>query len=128
MNELKDLLLRGMRGFFPATDAEIIREVACGMREGRYKVFTVHYTAFVIIVLPQNPLQVPQVVHFYSEGAPQRRALVAKVLAFMKENGYNKFWGINGSGKSDAVWTRAFRHKEWKINAMNTVFEFEVMK
>lgn len=128
MNEFQSLILRGMHGFFHASDVEILKEIATGMRSGKYKVFRAEYAAFCILYMPQTPLDVPQVLHFYSEKPALRRALVGTVLDFVKKSGYNTLRAINGSGLDDAIWTRAFRHKGWEIKPKMTVFDFEVVK
>lgn len=64
-----------------------------------------------IILLPEvRFIPYPQVVHLFCFGSPTlRRALVTKVVDFARENGYSTIWAINGSGKPDSVWKRAFR-------------------
>lgn len=126
MSETRELILRGMRPFFPATDAEIIKDVANGILSGEYKVFVSGNSAFCILRLPQKPLDTPQVLHFYSEKPGLRSALVGRVLDFVREKGYNKLRAINGSGFPDEIWQRAFRHKDWEIKPVKTVFDFEV--
>lgn len=126
MNELQSLIVRGMKGTFPASDAEILREVEKGMREQRYKVFVIKYAAFCILAMPDHPLQQPQVIHFYSEIPRLRRKLVRTVLDFIKKNGYSKFQAVNSSGADDEVWKRTFLYPGWKIKPTKTVFEFEV--
>lgn len=115
-----------MKGFFSASDAEIIRTVAEGIKSGRFKVFVKGTTGFCILHLPQTALESPQVLHFYSEKPGDRSALVQAVLDFLKRKGYNKLIGINRSGFPDDVWTRAFRNSGWEIKPVKTVFEFEV--
>lgn len=124
--DLKNLLLRGMRPYFPVSDIEIIREIACGVLSGHYKVLLQGEAAFCILAMPQNPLEVPQVLHFYSEKPAHRHALVAQVLDFVRKSGYNTLRAINGSGTTDDIWTRAFRHEGWEIKPVKTVFEFKV--
>lgn len=128
MTNVQALLVRGMRDFFPATPAEIIREIACGVISGKYHVFLQGDAAFCILALPQTPLELPQVLHFYSEKPALRRALVGRVLDFVREKGYNKLRAINGSGTADDIWQRAFRHKGWEIKPVKTVFEFEAVQ
>ena len=128
---MKQLFLRGMRAFFPATDAEIIAEVVKHI--GRGGVFVVYAdntpVGFAIVAWPENALETPQVLHFYSEGSKAKtNQLVGHVLDAVKKRGYNKLRAINGSGAPDEVWTRAFRHEGWEIKPVKTVFEFEVLK
>jgi hypothetical protein len=85
--------------------------------------------AFVIIALPvfSHDQNVPQIVHFYSEGPRQlTRHLVTETLDFIKEKGYNLLRAVNQSGAPDAVWERVFRHPEWEIKPVATVFDFKV--
>lgn len=126
--KLSDLILRGMRPFFTASDADIIKEIAQGILSKEYKVFTLENAAFCILRMPQKALDMPQVLHFYCEKPSLRTKLVAHVLDFVKNSGYNKLRAINGSGFPDEVWQRAFRHKDWEIKPVKTVFEFEVKK
>lgn len=126
---IRDLFIRGMKSFFSATDAEILKEVAKHIKLGG--VFVMYGpngpVAYCIISWPSNPLEIPQVLHFYSEGSKAHtRALVRRVLDKVKEKGYNKLRAINGSGAPDEVWTRAFRHEGWEIKPVKTVFDFEV--
>ena len=128
MNELQSLILRGMHGFFPGSDADILRAVAEGLKSGRFRIFLVEASGFCILAMPDNALDQPQVLHFYCEKPALRHALVGTVLAFVRSQGYNKLIAINGSGKDDEVWTRTFHYEGWKINPVKTVFEFEVEK
>lgn len=115
-----------MRPFFTATDAEIIKEVAAGILSKEYKVFVLENAAFCIIRLPQKALEMPSILHFYAEKPSLRVKLVSHVLDFVKNSGYTRLRAINGSGFPDEVWQRAFRHKDWEIKPVKTVFEFEV--
>lgn len=86
-------------------------------------------TGFCIVKLPFGLQDVPQVVHIHSEGSRAfTRALVSLTLDTVKKKGYTKLRAINGSKASDAVWQRTFRHKDWSIKPVKTVFDFEVTK
>lgn len=129
---MKELFLRGMKPFFQASDAEILKEVAKHINLGgvfvKYNLQNAP-VAFCIVAWPDNVFETPQILHFYSEGSKaQTRALVRHVLDKVREKGYNKLHAINGSGAPDEVWTRAFRHEGWEIKPVKTVFEFEVVK
>lgn len=131
MNNLNSLILRGMKPYFSASDADIIREVAKHVLENKVFVYDEagEPVGFCILYVPKGPLDTPQVMHFYSEGSKKAtHALVGRVLDFVKEKGYNKLTAINGSTASDEVWTRAFRHEGWEIKPVKTVFQFEVVK
>jgi len=128
---MKQLFLRGLRPFFPASDAAILAEVVKHI--GRGGVFMAYSAGapvgFAIVAWPENALETPQVLHFYSEGpAAKTHELRGYVLDAVKKRGYNKLRAINGSGAPDEVWTRAFRHEGWEIKPVKTVFEFEVVK
>src|SRR5258708_31180195 len=72
----RELFLRGMRDFFKVSDKEILIEVAKYIREGGVMVYTSNKKgpiAFAIIHWPKNPLEVPQIVHFYSEGSRKEK-------------------------------------------------------
>lgn len=128
MTPLEKLIVRGMHGFFPASDAEILEAIIRGQINGELVLFHLETAAFCIVAMPKSPLDIPQVLHFYSEKPALRGALVAQVLDFVKLKGYNKLQAINGSGMDDTVWKRAFKHEGWDIKAVKTVFEFEVIK
>lgn len=128
----KELFLKGMKDFFKVSEKEILIEVAKYIKDGgviAYNSDTKGYIAFAIIHWPKNPLEVPQVVHFYSEGTRhETRTLIQAILDKVKEKGYNVLQAINGSGASDDIWTRAFRHEGWDIKPVRTVFRFEATK
>lgn len=131
MTYLQNLFVRGMSPFFSATPREIITEVAQRILQGGVyvKYQKMIPIAFGIVYWPKNALETPQILHFYSEGSREEtRDLVAHILDKVKEKGYNKLRAINGSGASDAIWTRAFRHEGWEIKPVKTVFEFEAKK
>lgn len=128
---LNPLIMRGIRDYFSATDAEIEAEVRRIDKNGGYlsvKEFDI-LVGFALIEWPTSPLDVPQVVHFYSEGSRRAtRALASYILDTVKKKGYTKLRAVNGSAASDEVWTRTFRHEGWEIKPVKTVFDFEVVK
>jgi hypothetical protein len=131
MSQLGDLILRGMKPFFSATDAQIMQEVRRIDTAGGFLAAKEdgQPVAFALIVWPDSYLDSPQVVHFYSEGSRKAtRALVGHVLDTVKKKGYTKLRAINGSALSDAAWARTFRHDGWEIKPVKTVFDFEVVK
>jgi hypothetical protein len=131
MTTLQELFIRGISPFFSVTHAEIIKEVAKRILAGGVYVKYDKETpvAFAIIDWPKSALETPQVIHFYSEGSrEQTRALVSHILDKVRDKGYNKLQAINGSSASDEIWQRTFRHKDWEIKPVKTVFEFEVKK
>lgn len=121
------LFYRGLSGF--STDRSFIYE--------QLKTYIADHAVFAgpqsfcILYLPdKNELQqVVQVLHIHSEGGrKETNALVGAVLNFVKEQGYNTLRAVNGSGRRDDVWARAFRHKDWTQKPVKTVFDFEVKK
>lgn len=131
MTDLQKLFLRGLKPFFPVSNSEILSEVAKHVNNGGVLVGYEQGApvAFCIVILPTSPFDIPQVVHFHSEGTKATtHSLVGSVLDFVKRKGYNKLRAVNGSGAPDAIWTRAFRHEGWEIKPVKTVFDFEVKK
>lgn len=127
--DLALLFLRGLNPFYSAKDGDLIKAVVENIHKGGVLVQYEKGTpiAFCIIVWPESALNIPQILHFYSEGSRvSTRTLVGYVLDKVKQKGYNKLQAVNGSGASDDIWTRAFRYEGWKIKPVKTVFEFEV--
>lgn len=126
---IKQLFSRGLATF---TDDEGLKERTVLEYAQNHAVlvgFDVGPYAFCILHLPDEGAieQIPQVLHFYSEGKrAQTRELVSAVLDFVKREGYNTLRAINGSGRRDEAWLRVFRHKDWNIKPVKTVFDFEV--
>lgn len=128
MTELQELFIRGMKPFFKVSDGAILKEVANYVRKGGVLLQSDKGkpVGFCIIHWPVSALDIPQVLHFYSEGG---RALTQKltgaVLDKVRRMGYNRLRATNGSGAPDDLWTRTFRHEGWEIKPVKTVFEFE---
>jgi len=82
--------------------------------------------AIAVVFLPMSKLSSsPQVYHFFcTGGAKMRDALVDKVLAFARKNGYNQLWAINGTGKPDAAWAYAFKRAGPPLR-IGSVMEFK---
>lgn len=125
-----DIFLRGLRPFFHRPDRELIETVAKHIKLGGVFVScnqNNEVVAFAIVLWPSDALEVPQVAHFYSEGSREEtRKLVSLVLDRVRKRGYNTLLAVNGSGAPDAVWSRAFRHTDWEIQPVKTVFEMKV--
>ena len=85
------------------------------------------FKGFVIVILPRTALApYPQVLHIYSEGrAAVAQGLIDAGVAFMRSNGYSKFWALNGSKVSDEVWSRAFR-RAGVATPLASLMEFEL--
>jgi hypothetical protein len=131
MSEGKELLLRGMRPFFHAQDNEILQEVVKIDKQGGFlgAKEAGKLVAFALIAWPDSHLDIPQVIHFYSEGKRSTtQALIGHVLDTVKKRGYTKLRTINGSAAPDDVWQRTFRHEGWEIKPVKTVFDFEVVQ
>jgi hypothetical protein len=126
-----DLIIRGMKPFFPVDDEAIMKEVrridkSGGFLGAKEKGSLV---AFCLVEWPSSPLDIPQVLHFYSEGSKKAtHALVGHVLDTVKKKGYTKLRAINGSGAPDDIWQRTFRHEGWEIKPVKTVFDFEAVQ
>jgi hypothetical protein len=116
--EVRDLVLSGLNytvfGLGPPGD--VLAEIAASIGDPHMGVFLA-FTAegrpagFGIVQLPTSALlPVPMVSALYSQaGRHYTQALISAGLAFMRANGYIRFWAINSSGHSDAAWKRCFR-------------------
>lgn len=63
-----------------------------------------------LISLPNKMVTDCQVIHFHCDGGPKlRRMMVQEVVNFVQNRGYTGFIAVNGTGKPDSVWARAFR-------------------
>lgn len=69
--------------------------------------------------------QIPQVVMLFARTTKAKQALVKAGVDFARDNGYNRFWAINGTDAPDSVWKRAFWRKG-KAKKIGTIMEFEV--
>lgn len=67
-------------------------------------------SALAILSFNNGPLRgIPSVVHFYSEGTLEaRKALMARGVARIKEEGYDRFLTGNWTGRDDEPWCRLF--------------------
>lgn len=85
------------------------------------------YKGFGIILLPSNTLvPYPQILHLYNEGKPKvAEGLIDAGLAFIKSQGYSRFWAVNASRKSDEVWARAMK-RGGVATPLATLMEFEI--
>lgn len=83
--------------------------------------------ALSITVLPESKIQPwPQVLHIFNKGSPKMRDMIIKgTVDFVKEKGYDRFWAVNGSGKSDVVWAHTFR-KAGKSTKIGSILEFQI--
>lgn len=80
-----------------------------------------------IILYPDSPIiPTPQVFHLYCQGSFRAKdTLVQAVVDKVREKGYTRMWAINGTGKPDAVWARAFR-KAGQPKPVGSVMEFDL--
>lgn len=79
-----------------------------------------------VVKLPFGAVStVPQVVGFSARGSVAKEALVEAVTTFVREAGYTRFWAINGTGKTDAVWARTFR-KAGPAKRIASVLEVDI--
>ena len=67
-----------------------------------------------------------QIYHFFNEGTPKvRRALIERIMEWMREHGHTEFFGSNVGDKPDSVWLRAFR-VGGKGEKVGTIYKFKV--
>lgn len=125
-----DLFIRGLQSF---TTSESVIHSTVIEYANNHAVFVGYGDhgplSFCILFLPEpgGIEQIPQVLHFHSEGSrKETRELVSAVLDFVRKSGYNTLRAVNGSGRRDEVWLRVFRHNDWNIKPVKTVYDFEV--
>jgi len=81
----------------------------------------------LIIVLPgELGSELPQIVHFYCSAGPAlKKALLADGVDYLRQNGYDRVWALNQSGRKDSVWSRAFK-AAGSAYRIGTVMEFRL--
>jgi hypothetical protein len=129
VNDKVELLLRGLKPWFNRSDRELLETVAKYIKLGG--VFMSYENkkpvGFAIVLWPEDAIEKPQVAHFYSEGSrSSTRKLISHVLDRVRQKGYNTLLTVNNSGARDDIWSRAFRHKDWEMQPVKTVFEMKV--
>lgn len=85
-----------------------------------------HFRLLILGNLPTSALFPHAIIlSFYNEGSRALKVLgTQKVLDLMSSRGYNTAWAVNGTGKPDRAWVRAFQHPGIaKVTPMGTVFE-----
>lgn len=127
---MKELFLRGLKPWFNRPDKELLETVAKHIKLGGVYLVSdkdKKPVGFGIVVWPNDAIEKPQVAHLYCEGSrSDTRRLVSHILDTVKKKGYNTLLAVNGSGAPDDIWTRTFRHEDWEIKPVKTVFEFKV--
>lgn len=116
------LIQRGMQKLFPhVTEAEHEQAVAKIEQKGG---LLTSETAFILVFLPEEPLEVPQIMAFYAEGGA--REMKQQLVDFLRSKGYNRFRALNMSGAPDPVWERTFRHPAVSTKRVATMYDFEI--
>lgn len=84
--------------------------------------------ALGIVCLPTNKIiPYPQIITLFSAGPKSvKREVIEAGIAFMRENGYMKYWAINATGHSDEVWLRAFAADPEQTPKVAALYEFEI--
>ena len=57
---------------------------------------------------PRNLMEAPLCLHLQADNQKVKKALINRGLAILRELGYTRFAAINGTGKNDRAWERAF--------------------
>lgn len=119
---MNDLISRGMQHLFPHATIDAIESAVSKIkREGG---LLLSDTAFILVSLPEGPLEIPQIMAFYAEGGA--REMKQQLVDFLRAKGYNRFRAVNISGAPDPVWQRTFRHPEVRSARVATMFDFEI--
>lgn len=126
-NDTQKLFTRGLKDFFPGKPEDMLRELAQGMSNGKYKIFLIGLHTFGILTLPATAFDLPQVLHIYSEKKGCTHALLTAMVDFARKQGYTTVRAVNGSGIDDETWTHIFRHESLEIQPVKTVFDFKVL-
>lgn len=116
---------------FAGTDPQILLvEVAKMFVDPSFGVFIAidqgKLKGLVVVSLPKDALlPVPQIPIFYAEGKGTKEALIHAGIEWGVNMGYNRFWAINISGRSDALWQRAFE-RAGSAKRVGSIMEFAV--
>ncbi len=69
----------------------------------------------------------PMVTLIYNEGTKAlSKKMQEAVVEHISAHGYSKFWAMNATGRSDAVWIRALTPKGVKGHTIATVIEMAI--
>ena len=106
--------------FFDYTTAED-KFLFLGMEDGAPKGLVMGY-------FPDSALfPLPMVTLIYNEGTKAlSKKMQEAVVDHISAHGYSKFWAMNATGKSDAVWIRALTPKGVKGRKIATVIEMAI--
>lgn len=96
-----------------------------------YAVFVLAFNpnpvGLAIVTLPITKEDIiPQVIAFTTIKPGVRVALAKGVVDFIHKAGYNTFWAINATGRSDEIWTKAFTPTNWEANPIGSIMEFKI--
>ena len=126
----KDLLQRAF-AVSPWKDIDITDEIKSIITNPRMGLLgTKENNQFVglsIISLPTSKLDTcPQVIYLYNEGTMQAKDnLIKATVDFIHKAGYNRFWAINYSGRSDAAWSKVMKPEDWDLSPVGSIMEFK---
>ena len=92
-----------------------------GMEDGAPKGLEMGY-------FPDSALfPLPMVTLIYNEGSKAlTKVMLQATVDHITAHGYSKFWAMNATGKSDAVWIRALTPKGIKGRKIATVIEMAI--
>ena len=79
-----------------------------------------------IVSLPTSRLDTcPQVIYLYNEGTLQAKDnLIKTTVDFIHSAGYNRFWAINYTGRSDTAWGKVMKPEDWDLSPVGSIMEF----
>lgn len=115
--EVADFMREAVRGsmFMGGDFDKAALEFAYALLNPRFGVFLGEedgLKALAVFDLPSNNiLPYPIALHAFNKGSKALARAVGKAgIEFLKEHGYTEVLAHNGTGRSDAVWQRTFRH------------------
>lgn len=94
-----------------------------GAEDGKFKAVAMGY-------LPSGKMfPYPTIVAFYNEGSKAlARQLKEQLLDRLLKDGYTKVWAVNGTGRPDEVWLRAFElDNKTRGSVKGSLIELEVI-
>lgn len=114
----------------PWKDIDVKSEIISLLNNPRMGVFVTdedhNLVGLSIVSLPTSRLDTcPQVIYLYNEGTLQAKDnLIKSTVDFIHKAGYNHFWAINYTGRSDAAWSKVMKPDEWDISPIGSIMEF----
>ena len=133
MPDLRALVSRALKAsLFRVGDTDaVLPEIAAMVNDPAFGVFIAveggKFKGIMVIALPRDALlTLPQITIFYSEGTKAvSSALIDAGLEWVVGSGFSRFWAINVTKRSDAVWARAFR-KAGAPHRIGSIMEFGI--